>query len=600
MLRWMIVLLALAAGNAWAEQHGLAMHGDLKYPPDFQHFEYVNPSAPKGGVVRLWAPGTFDNLNPYILRGNPAIGLPQLFDSLMVSSQDEPYSMYGLVAESVRVAEDGTSATFTLREAARFHDGEPIKPSDVVYSLNIIKSDGHPVYQSYYAGIARAEQTGEREVTFHFAETDNPELVLIAAQLPVLAEHYWGKRDFARTTLEPPLGSGPYRIARVDPGRAIIYERVEDYWAWDLPVVRGRFNFDIIRYDYYRDQTIALEAFNGGEYDFREEYSAMHWATGYNRADIRRGRVVREQIEHDMVAGMQGFYFNTRRPQFEDRRVRRALAYAFDFEWTNRNIFYNAYIRNNSYFSNSELAADQLPDEAELALLEPYRDQLPPEVFTEVYQPPTTSGDGNPRANLLRALELLEEAGWEVRDRYLRNVETGEPMRFEILLNSPNMERVALPFVRNLRRLGIEASVRTVDSTQYQNRLRNFDFDMTTLWINRHNMSPGSEQVAYWGSESARTPGGQNFAGIQNPVVDELLQELLRATDREELVTRVRALDRVLLWGHYVIPHWHLPAFRVAYWNIFERPEVSPTYALGFETWWVDPEKVARLGGARR
>lgn len=599
MRKFLVTLLMFAASSGWAGQHGIAMHGDVKYPADFQHFDYVNPDAPKGGDVRLWAMGTFDSLNPFILRGNPAAGAAQVFDTLMVQSADEPFSMYGLVAESIQVAEDGASVTFKLREEARFHDGEPIKPSDVVFSLDVLKRHGHPAYRMYYSEIERAEQTGEREVTFYFASGDNRELPLISGQLPVFPEHFWRDRQFDHTTLTPLLGSGPYRVRSVDPGRSIVYERVEDYWARDLPVNRGRYNFDTIRYDYYRDATIALEAFKGGEYHFREEYSAMLWATGYDTAARRAGQIVLDEIEHEIPTGMQGFYFNIRRWQFADPRVRLALNYAFDFEWTNANIFYGAYTRTNSYFSNSELAASELPDEAELELLEPHRDQLPPEVFTEVYRAPQTDGTGNPRANLLRALELLREAGWDVRDRRLVHLETGRPMRFEILLVNPTMERVVLPFMRNLRRLGIEVHVRTVDSTQYQNRLRDFDFDMTTLWYNRHNISPGNEQRGYWGSEAARTQGGQNIVGIQNPVIDDLLDKLIRAPDREALITRARALDRVLLWNHYVIPHWHLRGFRVAYWNIFGRPEVNPRYALGFDTWWVDQEKLARLSQRR-
>jgi microcin C transport system substrate-binding protein len=592
------LLLVLLPAVGTAAQHAIAMHGEPKYPADFRHFEYVNPEAPKAGSIRLAAMGTFDNLNPFILRGMAAVGSSQPFDTLMVQSADEAFSVYGLVAESIAVAEDGASASFVLRPEARFHDGEPMKPSDVIFSLEVLKTHGHPFYRMYFADVERAEQTGEREVTFYFRHGDNRELPLTVGQLSVFPEHYWREREFERTTLEPPLGSGPYRVAAVDPGRSITYERVDDYWAAELPVNVGRHNFQRIRYDYYRDATVALEAFKAGEYHFREENIAMNWAVGYDTPATRSGQIVLEEIPHEIPAGMQAFYFNTRRAVFQDPQVRKALAYAFDYEWTNQNIFYGAYERNDSYFSNSELAARELPDEEELRLLEPFRDQLPAEVFTQVYEPPGTA-EGGIRANLLRALELLAEAGWEVQGRQLVHVETGRPMRFEILLANPSFERVVLPFIRNLRRLGVEARVRTVDSTQYQNRIREFDFDLTVQWYNRHNISPGNEQRGYWGSESARVPGGQNVIGIDSPVIDELVEHLINSPDRETLVSRTRALDRVLLWHHYVIPHWHLPGFRVAYWNVFSRPPVSPSFALGFDTWWVDAEKSAQLAQER-
>jgi microcin C transport system substrate-binding protein len=579
--------------------HGLALHGDLKYGPDFEHFEYANPAAPKAGTARLAAIGTFDNLNPFILRGISPSGIGNLFDTLMVSSADEAFSVYGLIAESVEVPPDHSWVAFTLRPEARFHDGSPITVADVIFTLEILRTQGHPFYRSYYADVVTAEQTAARTVRFTFRSGENRELPLTLGQMPVLSKAYWSEREFDRTTLEPPLGSGPYRIESAEPGRAITYRRVEDYWAKDLPVNRGRYNFDRIRFDYYRDATVALEAFKAGQYDFRQENVARDWATGYEGPALRQGLVKMEEIRHEQPTGMQGFVFNTRRAVFADPRVRKALGYAFDFEWTNRNLFNGAYARTTSYFSNSELAASGLPSAEELSILERYRGRLPEEVFTRAYQPPDSDGSGNVRSNLRRAFELLEDAGWVVNERgRLVHAESGWPMQFEILLVNPSFERIALPYTRNLNRLGITARVRTVDTTQYQNRLDNYDFDMTvTVW--GQSLSPGNEQRDLWSSEKAEVPGSRNLAGIRDPVIDELVERLIAAADRERLIHHARALDRVLLWGHYVVPHWHVRAFRVAYWDKFSRPETPPRYALGFDTWWVDPVKEAQLNRAR-
>ncbi len=585
-LQWGLAL-ALGSGSVVAaEQHGMALHGDLKYGPDFEHFQYVEPDAPKGGSVRLAAQGsTYDNLNPFILRGISPAGIGQVFDTLTTQSADEPFSEYGLIAESMVVADDYSWVRFTLREQARFHDGVPITPEDVIWTFETLKEKGHPHYRVYYNDIARAERVGERAVKFHFSMDNNAELPLIIGQLPVLPRHYWEDRDFARTTMEPPLGSGPYRIERVDPGRSITYRRVEDYWAADLPVNRGRHNFDRIRYDYYRDATVALEAFKAGEYDFRVENIARNWATQYDIAAVRTGDMILEEIEHDIPTGMQAYFFNTRREIFEDPRVRKALAYAFDYEWTNRTLFNDSYTRTTSYFSNSELAAVGLPSEAEMAYLEPFRDKLPAALFEQEYTPPSTDGPGGLRANLRRALELLAEAGWQVRNNRLTHTETGREMRFTILLDNPTFERVTLPFVRNLEQLGIEARVRTVDTSQYQNRMDSFDFDMTVQLIGQ-SQSPGNEQRNYWSCAAAETDGSRNYSGICDPVVDELIERVIYARDRNDLIHATRALDRVLLWGHYVIPQWHVNTFRIAYWNKFHRPAISPDFALGFDTWW--------------
>ncbi|PWG61434.1 extracellular solute-binding protein [Sediminicurvatus halobius] len=589
------LVLALAAGQAAADDHALAMHGEPKYGPGFEHFDYVNPDAPKGGTLRLAnvAASTFDSLHPFILRGTPAAGLGLVYDTLTERSLDEPFTEYGLLAERIQVAEDNSHVRFTLREAARFHDGEPVTPEDVVFTFQRLKQDGHPQYRLYYRDVERAEQTGPRQVTFHFATTQNPELPLIIGQMPVLPQHYWEDRDFTATTLEAPLGSGPYRVVEVEPGRRIVYERVADYWAEDVPVKRGHHNIGRISYDYYRDGTVALQALKAGEYDLRQENVARNWATAYDIDAVERGLLRKEEIPHSQPAGMQGFFFNTRREIFSDPQVREALTYAFDFEWTNENLFYGAYERTRSYFENSELAATGLPSAAELELLEPHRDQLPERVFTQAYQPPSTEGRSL-RQNLREAMALLREAGWQVQDGVLTHQESGREMRFEILLVSPSFERVVLPFEQNLERLGAEVSVRTVDPTQYQNRMDQFDFDMT-VHVAPQSLSPGNEQRDFWSCAAAETQGSRNVAGVCDPVVDELVERVIDAPTREALVTRTRALDRVLQYGFYAVPNWHTDVYRVAYWDRFGRPPQNPPYGLALDTWWYDEDKAERV-----
>ena len=587
---------ARAAGDRGSVGHGMSMYGDLKYKAGFKHFDYANPDAPKGGDVKLSALGTFDNLNPFILKGVPAFGIGETFDTLMVQSSDEPFSQYGLIAETIEVPADRSWVAYTLRPEARFHDGTPVTADDVVWTMETLKTKGHPFYRSYYAKVVKAEKAGERKVTFRFAPGDNRELPLIVGQMPVLSRAYWSKRDFEKTTLEAPLGSGPYKVESVNPGRSITYRRVQDYWGAKLPVNAGRHNFETIRYDYYRDTTVSLEAFKAGEYEFRLENVAKNWATGYSGPAVSRGLIKKETIQNEVPTGMQGFVYNTRRPIFADPRVRQALGYAFDFEWTNKTLFYGAYTRTKSYFSNSELASRGRPGPDELKVLEPFRGKVPAEVFTKAYEPPATDGSGNIRENLKAALDLLKDAGWVVKGQKLVNARTGEPMTFEVLLADPAFERITLPFVKNLERLGVVARVRTVDTAQYQNRLDTFDFDMTVaVW--GESLSPGNEQRDNWSAEAARIKGSRNLAGVSDPVVDQLVDLVVSAPDRPTLVARTRALDRVLVWGFYVIPHWHIQAWRVAYWDKFERPRVSPKYALGFpDAWWVDAQKEAALG----
>jgi microcin C transport system substrate-binding protein len=594
-----LALGLIVALPAWAESgatvsHGASLHGGLKYGPDFTHFDYVNPDAPKGGTVRQSAIGTFDSLNPFILKGQSAAGIGLIYESLMTPSLDEPDADYGLIAESIEVPDDISWVVFNLRPEARWHDGRPITADDVVYSFDILKTKGHPFYRAYYAAVARAEKLGTHKVKFVFREGLNRELPKILGQLTVLPQAYYETHEFDRTTLEPPLGSGPYRIVDLEAGRSITYERIADHWGRDLPVNRGSNNFDVIRIDYYRDSTIALEAFKAHEYDFRFENTAKVWATGYDFPATRQGLVLAEEIPHENPTGMQAFVFNTRRAIFEDRRVRRALAYAFDFEWTNANLFNGAYTRTASYFSNSELAAQGLPSAEELALLEPFRGHIPDEVFTDIYAPPKTDGSGNVRANLRSAKKLLEEAGWIIEAGRLVHAGSREPMEIEFLLVQPAFERIIGPLAQNLKRLGIESRIRTVDTAQYQNRLDQFDFNIVSSSFPQ-SLSPGNEQLDFWGSSKAYIDGSRNLIGIVDPAVDALIEAIIAAPDRAALVTATQALDRVLLWSHYVIPQWHIRTFRVAYWNRFGQPRVRPQFGLGFNTWWIDPDRDAAL-----
>ena len=584
-----VALLLVFTGAAHgAATHGMSLFGDLKYGPDFKHFDYVNPEAPKGGTMRYSAIGTFDTLNPFVIKGIPAAGIGGIFDTLAVRSEDEPSSEYGLVAEKIELAPDKLSVLYTLRKEARFHDGTPMTPEDVVWTFETLRAKGQPMYRSYYADVTKAEKEGERGVRFSFKSADNRELPQIVGEMPVLSKAYWSGHDFANTTLDPPLGSGPYKIESLDPGRSITYRRVPDYWAADLPVNKGRNNVDVIRYDYYRDGTIALEAFKAGQYDVRQENVSKNWATGYDSPALRAGLIKKEAIPHQRPSGMQGFGYNLRRPLFQDPRVRDALAYGFDFEWSNKELFYGAYTRTRSYFDNSELAATGVPQGEELKILEKFRGRISDAVFTTEYDPPKYDGSGNIRDGLRAALKLLKEAGWTFKGEKLVNDETGQPFEFEILLVQPEFERVVLAFKKNLERMGINARVRTIDPAQYQKRMETFDYDMTVVGFGE-SLSPGNEQREFWGSPAADEQGSSNLLGIKNPVIDELTEELIRAPDWPSLVAHTRALDRVLQYGYYVIPHYHLSTFRAAYWAKFRRPAISPKYAVDLDTWWVDP-----------
>ncbi len=587
------------ASGAPVTTHGLSIYGELKYPPGFTHFDYVNPDAPKGGNVRLFSLGTYDNLNPFILKGVPAAGLGLTFQTLMADARDEASAAYGLIAESATLPPDRSWVTFNLRPEARFSDGTPVTADDVVFSFEILKTKGHPRFRTYYASVKSVEKLGDRQVKFTFVPGNNRELPFIIADgLPILSKKFFESGPFDKTTLKPILGSGPYVVDSLEPGRSITYRRVANYWAANLPTERGQYNFDTIRYDYYRDATVAIEAFKAGEYNFREENQAKVWATGYDFPALRAGLVKKEEIPNEVPTGMQALVFNTRQPLFQDPLVRRALGYAFDFEWTNAHLFNGAYTRTKSYFSNSELASRGLPSPGELAILDKYRGRILDEVFTQEYEPPNTNGPGGIRANLIKAQEILRGAGWTVRENLLVNEKTGEPFTFEILLVLPAFERIAAPFVHNLRRLGIVARIHTVDTTQYEKRVEQFDFDMIFGgW--GESLSPGNEQREYWTSKAAATQGSQNTAGIHGPVIDELVEELIASPSRQSLIDHTRALDRVLLWSYYVIPNWHIGAYRVAYWDIFDRPKTSPKYALGFDSWWIDPAKAQTVADSK-
>lgn len=588
--------MAEPAAHTSAGSHALTLYDEPPaYPADFQHFNYVNPDAPKGGTLRLSGFGSFDSLNGFITRGNSVEQLSLIYDTLTFHALDEPFTEYGLLAERIERAPDDTWVRFHLRAEARFHDGQPVTAGDVVFTFNTLVEQGAPFYKAYYADVKEVVAENEHSVIFHFHHAQNRELPLVIGQLPVLPAHYWADREFGRTTLEPPLGSGPYRISRVSSGRNITYERVKDYWAADLPVRRGFNNFDRVIVDYYRDTGVALEAFKAGQFDVNQEVSAKNWATGYDSPPLRDGRIVKEEIPNLNTQGMQGFVFNTRRPYFADARVRKAISLLFDFEWSNGRLFHGAYTRTVSFFDNSELGASGEPDAAQLALLEPWRDQLPADVFGPAYLPPVTDASGIIREQMRDAYALLQEAGWEIQDDRLINAD-GQQLSFEFLIVQADFERVVLPFKRNLASLGIELTLRRVDTSQYINRLRSRDFDMVVSGFGQSN-SPGNEQREYWHSASADNPGSRNLMGLRDPVVDALVEGLIQADSRESLITHTRALDRVLRVGHYLVPNFHTSVYRVAYWNKFAHPETSPRYDLGLFTWWVDPAKEAALKG---
>jgi microcin C transport system substrate-binding protein len=575
--------------------HGLSSFGDLALPGNFTVFPYARPDAPKGGQLVMEAGGSsYDSLNGYILQGNPAQGLSLVYDALMAGSLDEDNAVYGLVAEAVEYSEDKRTYRFHLRKQARFHDGSPLTAADVAFSLTVLHEKGHPLIRQLLRDLDRVEAEADDRVLIVLKEGFGRDSILNVAGQPIFSAAYYGKHDFTRAGLEPPLGSGAYKIGAFDQGRYISYERVKDYWGEDLPVNRGQNNFDLIRYDYFGERAVGFEAFKSGQVNLHESFTASEWATGYDFPALRDGRVTKQEFPDRRSPGFQGFFFNLRRPLFKDARVREALGLCLDFEWSNRNLFYGAYTRTVSYFENTEMKAIDPPSPEELAILEPLRDKIPAEVFGKPYVPPVSDGSGQDRALLQRANALLKEAGCQRKGAQLV-LPDGTPLAFEALEFNNAMDKVAQPMFKNMRLLGIEANLRVVDSAQYKSRIDNFDFDMIT---DRKMIGgvPGDELLAYFGSSSGKAPGGMNLAGIDDPAVDALVEQALKAKSRAELIVTCRALDRVLRAGRYWIPHWHGLFRRVAAWDVFGHPDVTPRLDLGYSSlWWWDAEKAAAI-----
>ena len=602
-----VVALALLWAGSWAQTvsgqeniirgNAIAMHGEPRYPEGFAHFDYVNPQAPVGGRIRQGARGTFDSFNPWIDKGSPVS--PGSIETLMVQSQDEAFTKYCLLCERVEYPEDRSWIIFYLRNDARWHDGQPVTPDDVVWSFNTLMEKGLPSYRFYYADVVSVEAIGKHAVQFRFKNAGNRELPLIVGDLPILPKHYWEQEgnDITKTTLTPPLGSGPYKIDSFDAGRYYNLKRVEDYWGRSLAVNQGINNFETMRVDFFRDRIPIRLALKAGEIDYYLENTAKSWATEFDIPPVESGWLVRETVEHSAPQGMQAFVMNLRRDKFSDIRIREAISLAFDFNWTNQKIFYNQYTRSESFFSNSELASSDIPQGVELEILESYRAQLPDEVFSEAFAVSKTDGSGWSRENLLKALSLIDETDWSIENGKLVDSQK-KPLSIEFLLYSSSFERLVLPYVANLKRLGIDMKVRVVDTGQYINRLRSFDFDMVVGGWGQSE-TPGNEQREYWSCAAADRPGSRNTAGICHPVIDELVDKIIVARTREDLISVTQALDRVLLWQHFVVPNWHLPADRILWWDKFERPDIPLRNGVNIARWWVDDAKAARLQAAR-
>ena len=575
------------------KMHGIAMHGLPMHGSDEKHLPYVNPDAPKGGILRLGVYGSFDNLNRIAFKGSRAAGLGYINDTLMRRVWDEAFSLYGLIAEYAEMPEDRSSITFYINPKAKFHDGSPITREDVLFSLETFQNKGTPNQKKTYGKVIKTELVDQNGIKMIFVNNEDKELpLIIAGFLPIVPKKYYENIDVTKTFLDIPLGSGPYTIESLEPGRQIKYQRVKDYWAKDLLANKGQYNFDTLIYDYYKDSNVLLEAFKVGEYDYRREYNAKRWQSNYAFDAVDRGDVILQEMKNDRPTGMNALVMNSRKEIFNNPQVRLALSYAYDHEWINKALYNNAYTRTDSYFDNSPLASSGLPSENELKLLNPWKNQLPKEIFNQTYQPPVSDGSGMPRDNLRIAKKILEGEGWFVEDGKL--MKDGKEFAFEFLIVSPSVEKIALAFQKTLEVLGITMSVRTVDSSQYQARMLNYDFDMIKASWNV-SLSPGNEQQFYWGSEVGKKDGSKNYAGVNSPVVDSLIETLIGAKTREELTTAIHALDRVLLWGHYVIPLYHSNTDRIAYWNFLEFPDEIPLYGLVIESWWANSEKASKL-----
>jgi len=579
-----ISLSALSSSSSSSWSHALSMYGDYKYGKQFSHFEYANPDAPKGGVFKQATIGSFDSLNSFIVKGNAASGSNMIYDTLLKQSSDEPFTGYGLIASSIKVADDFSSVSFKINPNARFHDGINIQASDVKFSLELLLEKGAPFYRSYYAGVKEITIDSPSQVSFYFSEKGNRELPLIVGQIPIFPEHFWKDKDFSKTDLTIPLGSSAYKIKSFSAGKRITYERVKDYWAKDLPVNKGIYNFDSMIFDYYRDAGVAFEAFKSGAFDYRLESSAKRWATGYKGELFESQKIITQKISDQTPQGMQGFWFNLRNDKFKDKDVRKAISLLFDFEWANKTLFHSSYTRINSFYSGSELATAKEISADEALVLAPYKDQLASSVFDSLSLP-VTRGDGNVREQMRRAVKLFEKAGYQLKDSKMQDKE-GKQFTFEFLLYSKDFERIVHPFRQNLQRVGIKTSIRLVDVSQFINRLNNFDFDIVTMRKGQ-SISPGNEQLGYWGCDSAMEVGTSNWSGVCLPVLDKLVQQLITSRSRKELVSITKALDRVLLNEFIVIPQWYLPAYRIAYWNKYSHPDTAPIYELGLSTWWL-------------
>ncbi|KAB1089099.1 ABC transporter substrate-binding protein [Neorhizobium galegae] len=574
-------------------RHGMAVVGDLKLPADFKQLPYVDANAPKSGELRLGDEGTFDNLNLVIDRGTAASGVSLIYDTLMKRSEDEVFGTYGLLAEAVSYPDDVSSVTFRLKQEAKWADGQPVTPEDVIFSLEKLKEHS-ALYSGYYRHVTGAEKTGDREVTFRFDEKDNRELPSIVGDFPILPKHWWqgkdaqgNQRDISSTTLEPPMGSGPYKISAVQPGSGIRYELRDDYWGKNLPINLGQYNFRTISYTYFSDADVEFEAFRAGNIDYRQENSSSRWVTRYDFDAVKDGRVIKEALTNPFkaVGVMQAFVPNMRRDVFKDARVREALNYAYDFEDLNKNLAYGGLKRVDSFFWGTELASSGLPQGKELEILNGLKDKIPARVFTTPYTNPVGGDPNKVRDNLRTAISLLKEAGWELKGNRMLNAKTGQPLGFEILLNSQSQERTVMPYVTSLKKIGIDVRLRIVDASQYINRVRSFDYDMMYgVWP--QTMNPGNEQADYWGSASVNRPGSRNYAGIADPAVDQLISMITAAQSREDQVAAVKAMDRVLLANHYVVPMFYSGEARIAYWNRITHPQRLPEYSIGFpETW---------------
>lgn len=593
-------LSAVSSGaiSAVIESTTLVGFGEAKYPENFVHFDYVNPDAPKFGKVTYGVVGTYDNFNRFASRGVAAQGSGELYDTLMYSPSDEIDAYYPLIASSVRYSDDYTWLEININPNARFHDGKPITAHDVAFSFDKFMTEGVPQYRVYYQDIKSVTAKSDLVVRIDMAKPNREKMFSFAQSTRVLPKHFWQDKNFSQPLSEPPVGSSAYKVSDYKSGQSVTYTRLDDYWAKDLPVNIGRDNFAQIQYDYYRDDTVMLEAFKAGEFDFRLENSAKFWASSYTGQNFDKGFIVKQEIPHHKPESTKAFVFNTQRPVFSDPKVREALNYAMDFEWMNKNMFYNQYSRTRSYFQNTDYEATGLPTEAELAVLTPLKGKIPERVFTAEYQPPVTDGTGRIRNQMRSAFALLKEAGWELQNKVMTNVETGQPLEFEFLVRSPTTERIAIPVQKNLKRMGINMKIRSVDSTQYIKRLRDRDFDMLSSTYGA-NPYPSPNLLIMW--NSSYIDSTYNTAGVMDPVIDQLTQDIVKNQQNpEKLLALGRSLDRVLQWNYYIIPQWYIGKYRVAMWDKFERPEVMPKYDLGIDTWWISQEKSSLLPEKRR